>query len=253
MTCDQWREQIDSYVDAAPAHAGQGAAGGFEEHLSTCSSCTAEVLRRMELKRAVRAAGARYQPSAELRRRIRQQLREERRGRPRPGIWIPVALAAALLLAAAISGRVWFSHAAEEQAVAQWVDLHVTTLASANPIDVVSTDRHTVKPWFQGKLPFTFNLPNLDNRPYRLLGGRVVYLGDRPGAQLLFVSGKHELSVFILEERPAASLSGSIATRHNGFSVESWTADDLRYAIVSDAGANDVRGLRDLFRGAAGP
>lgn len=61
-------------------------------------------------------------------------------------------------------------------------DLHIATLASANPIDVVSTDRHTVKPWFAGKIPFTFNLPELQNSPFTLLGAKVSYLNQSPGA-----------------------------------------------------------------------
>ena len=253
MTCDQWREQIDSYLDSPPEKSGEGTVDALEEHLSSCSSCSAELLRRMELKRAVRAAGTRFTPPADLRRRVSEQIQADRRGPTRRRIWFPVAaLAAALLLTVAISDRIWLSHAAEEQAVGQWVDLHVTTVASANPIDVVSTDRHTVKPWFQGKLPFTFNLPNLENHPYSRLGGRVVYLGDRPGAQLLYTSGKHDLSVFIVEEGHGTRLPGAIEERRNGFSVESWTEDSLRYAVVSDANPNDVRALRDLFKSAAG-
>ena len=69
-------------------------------------------------------------------------------------------------------GPVDASHSAREQALAELVDLHVATLASANPVDVISTDRHTVKPWFQGKLPFTFNLPELQNSSFKLVGGR---------------------------------------------------------------------------------
>ena len=64
--------------------------------------------------------------------------------------------------------------------MSELVDLHVATLASSNPIDVVSSDRHTVKPWFEGKIPFTFNLPELQNSPFTLVGGRVSYLNQSP-------------------------------------------------------------------------
>ena len=76
-------------------------------------------------------------------------------------------------------------------------DLHVATLASATPVDVISTDRHTVKPWFEGKIPFTFNLPELQGTEFSLVGGRVTYLSQAPGAHLLYRLRKHELSVFI--------------------------------------------------------
>ena len=73
--------------------------------------------------------------------------------------------------------------------MSELADLHVATLASSNPVDVVSTDRHTVKPWFAGKIPFTFNLPELQDSPFVLVGGRVSYLTNRRGRSLFFVSG----------------------------------------------------------------
>ena len=74
-------------------------------------------------------------------------------------------------------------------------DLHVSDLASANPYDVVSSDRHTVKPWFQGKIPFAFNLPEFAGTEFTLLGGRLVYLHQQPAAQLVVGVGKHRISV----------------------------------------------------------
>jgi anti-sigma factor RsiW len=77
----------------------------------------------------------------------------------------------------------------------------VATIASANPVDVVSTDRHTVKPWFAGKIPFTFNLPDLQGSAFTLVGGRVSYLRQSPGAELIFKIRQHQVSVFIFQEK----------------------------------------------------
>jgi anti-sigma factor RsiW len=144
----------------------------------------------------------------------------------------------------------WMRHAAHEQALAELVDLHVATLASANPVDVVSTDRHTVKPWFQGKLPFTFDLPELQNSPFKLVGGRVMYFEHSPGAQLLFQIRNHELSVFILQERPGLIPVGLGSERELAFKVETWSEGGLRYVIVGDASAADVRELCELMKSA---
>jgi hypothetical protein len=76
--------------------------------------------------------------------------------------------------------RGWSSYQ-QGQTFAELADLHVATLASATPVDVISTDRHTVKPWFQGKIPFTFNLPELANTPFTLEGGTALLSG--PGAR----------------------------------------------------------------------
>ena len=81
------------------------------------------------------------------------------------------------------------------------VDLHVGSLASSSPVDVTSTDRHTVKPWFQGLIPFAFNLPELQDTEYCLLGGRMTYLDQMPGAHLIYDVRGHHISVFVLQER----------------------------------------------------
>jgi anti-sigma factor RsiW len=127
------------------------------------------------------------------------------------------------------------------------LDLHVATLASTNPVDVVSTDRHTVKPWFQGKLPFAFNLPELQNSAFKLLGGKLVYYNHSPGAQLLYDLRKHQLSVFILQDQQGEGVSTS---RQKGFSVETWSEAGLRYTVIGDTGPADVHDLSSLLRSA---
>jgi anti-sigma factor RsiW len=153
-----------------------------------------------------------------------------------------------VLLAACVS--LWVGHSQREQALTELADLHVATLASANPVDVVSTDQHTVKPWFAGKLPFTFNLPDLQNSSFKLVGGRVAYFDHSPGAQLLFEVRKHQLSLFILQDR-AGTIPfniGDTKSRQLAFNIEMWTEGGLRYVIISDASPADVHNLRELFR-----
>src|SRR5208337_1953506 len=170
--------------------------------------------------------------------------------------WMPAMAAAAVAVALlAVGFTLWARQTAREQALAELVDLHVATLASANPVDVVSTDRHTVKPWFQGKLPFSFNLPELQNSPFKLVGGRMAYFQQNPGAQLLYEIRKHQISVFIFQNRAdlsqlnsAASLRGRLA-----FSSETWTDGGLRYFVVGDASPSDVHDLSELLRSAGRP
>ena len=102
-------------------------------------------------------------------------------------------------------------------------DLHVITLASANPVDMVSSDRHNVKPWFAGKIPFSFDLPELQGSQFELVGGKVSYLEQSPGAQLLFRVRKHQISVFIYQAR-ALPLDFASAEEINArsFHLESW-------------------------------
>ena len=141
--------------------------------------------------------------------------------------------AAALVLIFA-SAALWMRHSAREQALAELLDLHVATMASANPVDVISTDRHTVKPWFQGKLPFTFNLPELQNSPFKLVGGRVDVFQPQPGSPVLFELRNHRLSVFILQDQPGVIplAMGATVARELAFNVE--TLERKRITLRGD-------------------
>jgi anti-sigma factor RsiW len=203
------------------------------------------------MKGMIHTAGKRYAPSAEFRLKIAQQVARQ----SEPRLWnlmlawrlgaVAVVFIAAITLAA-----VWVNHAQRERQLGELADLHVATLASANPIDVVSTDRHTVKPWFEGKLPFTFNLPELQNSPFQLVGGRVAYFEQTPGAQLLFRVRKHQLSVFIFSERSLAThMSAANVVEHKlDFTIQSWSQNGLRYFVISDASPADLTELSDLLK-----
>jgi anti-sigma factor RsiW len=244
------RKKLGPYVDSElPA----GELAQFESHLRECPNCAADALGLMKMKHMTRAAAARYSPTPEFRLRMEQSFRAKKKPSWSSG-WIPriavSAVAAVLLLASIV---IWVNRSDRERTFAELTDMHVATLASANPVDVVSTDRHTVKPWFAGKIPFTFNLPELQNSEFTLAGGRVSYFHHSPGAQLLFNLRKHELSVFIFQERSgwvpfsAASLTSTTLTFH----VETWSHGGLRYFIVSDAPASDVHALSELMKQAA--
>lgn len=248
MNCELWAEKLDAYVDGEMKEQELTA---VEDHLRTCPNCASEALTRMQLKRATRSVAAlRFTPPPELRRSIAKSIAPKRNRLAflfSPALAVAVA-AMVLVLGIAVSSAVFLRRAARQQDLAQLLDMHVAALASPNPVDVVSSDRHTVKPWFQGKLPFTFNLPELAGSPYKLDGGRLVYFRGQPGAQLIYELRKHELSVFIVQQGPQSAAVSS--ERENGFSTESWNAAGLHYVVMSDAGAADVHSLGDLMRSA---
>jgi anti-sigma factor RsiW len=134
--------------------------------------------------------------------------------------------------------------------LAQLVDQHVAALASSNPVDVVSSDSHTVKPWFAGKVPFSVDLPQLDGTPFTLVGGRMAYFQQAPAAQLIFAVRKHRISVFMFREHGETPLLGNrdVPSHELSYAVESWTEDGLRYFAVSDSNPQDVRQLCLLLR-----
>lgn len=249
MICDDVRGKLDSYIDSELS---AGELAGFETHLRGCASCAAAALAAMKMKYMTRAAAACYSPSPEFRLRMERSMRASRKHAwlsgflPRFGL---AATAAVLLIATVL---LWTNHAERERAYAELTDLHVAALASPNPVDVVSTDRHTVKPWFAGRIPFTFDLPELQNSEFTLIGGRLVYFQHNPGAQLLFHVRKHQISVFIFRENAGVQLThGESDATRLAFHTETWSSGGLRYYIISDASAADVHNLGELMKGAA--
>ena len=193
----------------------------------------------------------RYAAAPAFRLKIADAVRAKKKPRWSFGFFPKLVTAAVVICLLALSSLVWVRRSANQQALTELADLHVATLASANPVDVVSTDRHTVKPWFAGKLPFTFNLPELDNSPFKLVGGRVAYLEHSPAAQLLFEVRKHRLSVFITEDRATLPFRRDTMAKQLDFNLESFSRGGLRYWIISDVDAADVRQLAELLKRAA--
>ena len=245
MTCDSWQEKIDAYLDAELPEA---EAREIDSHLRSCASCSSLALTRSELKRTVHLAGKKFVADPEFRKRIQSSIAPKPSGR-RWGWIVEVGALCAALLLVIFGSMVWVRQSQRQQLVGELTDLHVATLASANRVDVVSSDRHTVKPWFQGKVPFTFNVPELQNSPFELLGGKVTYLDQNPGAELLFTVRKHVLSVFIFKDSPELdrALGSDELLRRLSFNLESWTDDGLRYLIITDASRSDIDDLRARF------
>jgi len=242
MKCE-WRQDVSLYVDdeLEPARQQEVAA-----HLRRCPECAAAVMEHTELKKAVRVAGRQFSAPPQLRAGIRESLRSAD-ARPPLWRWSFVLLS---IVAVAMLGFVLFSIPRRiNPEIAELVDQHITTLASASPVDVVSSDRHTVKPWFQGKLPFSFNLPELANSRFSLAGGKVVYLGQAPGAELLYEVSKHKISIFVFQargnERPAPPSNHNLA-----FTVNAWSQGGLRCYLVTDASKEDASQLASMFQAA---
>ena len=251
MACDSFAEKLDAYVDGE-LQAQQ--ANELGTHLRGCAACAVDVLERVQMKRSVADAGKYYEPSAEFRKKILAQA-TVRTPSKRASFWgwqvVAVPAALVLIISLAMSFFVSRERTKRDRVYSELADLHVATLASSTPVDVVSTDRHTVKPWFEGKLPFTFNLPELAGSDFTLVGGRVTYLQQTPGAQLIYRIRKHEISVFIVQDRGAEAASWAADPLSMlSFTFETWSKNGLRYFVVGDTSAADIDALSKLLRDA---
>jgi anti-sigma factor RsiW len=246
MVCESWKAKLDTYLDGEVPEEEMRT---FDAHVRGCSSCSADALARVQLKRAIQAAGRRYTPSAEFRKRMARKIASKPRRSFVLG-WTLATAAAVILVAGALTSAYLGTRSGRDQVFSEIADLHVATLASSSPVDVVSTDRHTVKPWFQGKIPFAFNLPELQNSEFTLLGGRMTYLDQAPGAHLIYDLRKHHISVFVFQERSLPTKLGDrcLSPKQQPFNLETWSQGGLRYFVIGDASAADLDSLAKLFK-----
>jgi anti-sigma factor RsiW len=252
-------DQLNAYIDGELPPAEQQ---GIEQHLASCHACTLRVLSATKLKAATSRAGQRFTPLPEALARLTAQLhsQSEPQSQPqsqsqpkptariysmrpasiRPAAW--AALAAAILLAISLLG--WRQLHQTNTLAAELLDQHLATLSSAATPQVISTDRHTVKPWFQGRLPFSFNLPDAAALPpdTTLKGADLTYLNGQPAALLLFTIHKHEVSVFLTQKSTSPALATLPNTRA-GFTLRTATTPDLRIIAVSDVNPSDLNNL----------
>ncbi len=223
------------------------------KHLAECPSCTSNALHQTLLKSATAKAGLRYAPPLQLQERLVRLASEadsEPQARGFRGAhlssswfgWGSLGWAAAALLLLFTVSTIFVQRVAQraERAsvedaalVTEVFDQHVATLANNMPLEVVSTDRHTVKPWFQGKIPFSFNLPQGLPSDTTLDGANLSYLRNQPVAQLLYSIGKHRVSVFLRQKSGEAEVNESLVER-SGFHVMAFGANNLEAIAVSD-------------------
>jgi anti-sigma factor RsiW len=248
MVCETWTEKLDAYLDGELPPAEAKALG---DHLRGCPACAAESLARVQQKRALQSAGQRFTADPAFRARIQNSIAARPSARWSRFLLPTLATAMAVAIVGALAITLNHGTRGQERLLGEVADLHIATLASANPVDVVSTDRHTVKPWFGGKIPFTFNLPELQNSPFTLLGAKVSYLNQSPGAELLFRVRQHQISVFIFQERALGSLRVDDAAQSAlSFNVRTWSHNGLRYFVIGDASPQDLDQLSDLIKAA---
>ena len=246
-------QTISAFIDAelSPAEHQR-----IREHLAQCHDCALRVLSATELKRATARAGQRFAPplgafgrvTANLRSPQANTKRFTRVSSVRTMAWS--AIAAAVLLAVSLQG--WHRFRQDDMFAAQLVDQHLATLSSGAIPQVISSDKHTVKPWFQGRLPFSFNLPEAAALPPNtiLKGADLTYFNDQPAALLLFEVGKHQVSALIMQKTANSAFVRPLSRA--GFSIHSATTSDLHIIAVSDVNPAELDRLLKVLVQAQG-
>jgi anti-sigma factor RsiW len=240
------QDKLNAFIDGELS---PGEQQGIEQHLAACHVCTLRVLSATQLKAATAHAGHRFAPPPDALERLTSHLHSQQtqsKQQPqtktpariysiRPAVW--AALAAAILLTVSLLG--WRQFHQTNTLAAELLDQHLATLSSGAGPQVVSTDRHTVKPWFQGRLPFSFNLPDALPPDTTLRGADFTYLNGQPAALLLFTIHKHEVSIFLTQRADGPILNSLPGTRA-GFNLRTATTADLNIVAVSDVNSADL-------------
>jgi len=247
VTHPSFEAQVDAYLDGELATVD---AHELEAHLAQCPDCTQFRDGRLALRAGILAGVPKFQAPAALRERIRAAARA-RSGAPRrftvQKLWRPLALAASVAVVALGSWTLALQRAAGEALADNVLSSHIRSLMPGHLTDVLSSDQHTVKPWFNGRLDFSPPVYDFAGRGYPLLGGRLDYVDGRTVAVLVYGRRQHVINVF---QWPAArgSAGGPSARTRQGYHELHWTTPDYTYWVVSDLGLAELQEFVLLLR-----
>jgi anti-sigma factor RsiW len=259
MTCDDSRVYLAAYLDDELDVADSLR---IQKHLVDCENCRKAQDQQLALRSALRDPSLYAQPSADFSRRIeaavRRAARDEARAQ-RSGIfdwlrlgsfrWVPVA--AAFVIVATIGALLVTNglRASHEQLIASTVLAgHIRSLQPGHLIDVPSSDRHTVKPWFQGRLDFSPPVPDLSELGWTLVGGRLDYLDGRPVAAIVYQRRMHNINVFLWPSRDSAD--NTIKQEDaQGYQILHWNGAETTYWVVSDLNQAELFEFAQALRG----
>jgi len=226
------------------------AASQVERRLAAEPAAARELAGLEALRKALRADRADDVPPEGLRQKI-EWLTRPARPSPRNFTW--QALAASALIGALIAGGGAFGvldYRQGSQLTDAVVASHIRALMAPQPIDVLSSDRHTVKPWFDGKLAFAPDVIDLAPQGFPLVGGRIDVVDFEPVPTLVYRANKHLISLTAIPG--GASMIAPPARDDRGFHTIAWNSGTVRYVAVSDAAPDEVSAFVQAFKEAAG-
>ncbi len=236
------------------------AAAEVERHAETCADCRALLEDLGQLRTAIRSDLSEVQTPPTLRARIERALdREAAAENPRPirpvaatwrkrPFWLGAFSGIGGTAMAAALAFFLLSPTLNNTLLDDIVAAHVRSLMPAHLIDVVSSDRHTVKPWFAGHADVSPVVADFAQQGYRLVGGRADYLDHQRSAVVVYQHGPHVINVFSWATRQSTAPKN--LTR-NGYRMAFWRVADVQYCAVSDTGWDELLGLVDLLQNAS--
>jgi mycothiol system anti-sigma-R factor len=250
VPCDQTQNQLHGYLDG---ELDAISAASFEKHLETCPDCKQTLAAEESLHHSIQQAGLYERAPESLRRKLLgepQQQAPSVRQFPAPRVhpWRWLAIAAALLLAVLVGWQQLRKPRGLTEAqlmTTSLVDAHLRSLQPGHLTDVQSTDQHTVKPWFDGRIDFAPPVRDFANEGFPLLGGRLDVAGGKTVAALVYSRRKHIINVFVEKAQPENYWTG--AGEAQGYHWLAWQQNGFSFCAVSDVAPSDLAQLQQLF------
>ena len=249
MRCASSRHLLELYLDGELS---ASESAEIQEHIDDCASCRGLCQRLEHLQGDIRKQITRHTAPAHLQQSIQVALRKASASefQARPLRWNWMTVAASVLLIASMAWNIAFlrSRDSARDVLAQEVlTSHLRSLMGTHLLDVPSSDQHTVKPWFNGKLNFSPDVKDFSSQGFRLVGGRIEYLGDRPVAALVYQRRQHFINVFTWPSS-SSSQSGYNEMKRSGYNLVSWTEDGMTCWAVSDLQTSELEQFAQLYK-----
>lgn len=253
MSCKEAQELLDGYLDG---ELDLVTSLDIETHLRECKACATAYESRSRLRAAIADSSLSFKAPAKLRQRIQSSLRETSRATAPAHIsrWRWLAVGASLALLALIVLFIWKdgvlpgSTQEENLLVQEIVSDHVRSLMVNHLTDVPSSDQHTVKPWFDGKLDFSPPVTDFTAQGFSLIGGRLEYLDNRAVAAIVYQRRQHFINLFIWPATERAETSERTFARQ-GYNLINWKRAGMSYWAVSDLNTNELQEFVRLVQG----
>jgi anti-sigma factor RsiW len=235
----------------------------METHLQVCGECARELERLQALRAALQHGALAYAAPEGLRERIQSSLRTSAptEARERASGWHPFQFlrwAGALAVLALCAVTAWQllpglrGPTNDQRLAAEVLTSHVRSLEASHLLDVASTDQHTVKPWFDGRLDFSPPVEDLASDDFPLVGGRLDYLEGHQVAALVYQRRKHFINVFVWPGT-AGSISTQTLQQQQGYNMTRWSRGGFQFWAVSDVNAQDLSDFVRLLQARIAP
>ena len=243
MNCDDTRKLLNVYADDELDLVNHLE---IERHLKDCPGCTTAYKNLMTLKTDITGDIFYYHAPPELKKRIQTSLREISPEQTAPPFWqwrwMPAFVTSLAVVALLIVGLFFLrTNTTSEDLIAQEiVSAHIRSMMANHLTDVPSTDQHTVKPWFEGKLDFSPPVVDLISKGFPLIGGRLDYAGSRPVAALVYQRRQHFINLFVF---PSADNSdgGNKMSMRQGYNLIHWSRSGMTFWAVSDINLGELQ------------